>query len=680
MRPRNPPSLLIASLGILLLTATVRAGQWIPVGPPGGDVRSLAVDPLDPQRVYLGTAEGMLYRSDVGGLDWQRLQPGFPRRGQSLDAIVVSPVGTLLVGFWDVRGQGGGAAVSTDQGRTFTLATSLEGESVRSLALAPSDPRRAVAGALSGVFASRDGGLSWRRISPEGHPELRNVESVAIDPRDPRVIYVGTWHLPWKTSDGGATWTPLHAGMVADSDVFTLTLDRRDPQRIFATACTGIHRSTDGALHWTRVRGIPLSSQRTRAFAQDQLHPDSFYAGTTEGLWISDDDTRTWRVATTARDIVVNALAALPDGTLLVGSEGAGVLRSCDHGRTWAASNSGFSERFVSRIVFDSVGQRVLVGVRGDRSHGGVLAAPTSRGPWTQLGVGLAGREILSLATAEAFVLAGTDEGLFTLHLADAVWRRLPLVHNGQETQPRVADIAVLPGPVLLAATPQGIFRSRDAGQSWQVTLAAQAGPMSALAVSPEDPTVVLLATRLGFWMSADAGSTWRATTGPKDAQVNAVAVLPGERHLIFVAANNGLYLSADLGRSWTRGGWGLPHSDLTGIAVHPDGRTAYVSDFKWGGVYRTEDRGQTWTKLTDSGLASDRIWTLGLAPAWPDEILAASLAGGLHLFTLRGERSAPDRAAVPSGGVSANRLDLRASPARVRVSGFEQTGCIPHQ
>src|SRR6185503_8462253 len=49
---------------------------------------------------------------------------------------------------------------------------------------------------------------------------------------------------------------------------------------------------------------------------------------------------------------------------------------------------------------------------------------------------------------------------------------------------------------------------------------------------------------------------------------------------------------------------------------VHPDGRTVYVSDFKWGGVYRTEDRGQNWTRLTDDGLASDRVWTVGLDPA----------------------------------------------------------------
>lgn len=661
MHPTLLPSLLVASVGWLLWAPTAGAEQWIPVGPPGGDVRSLAVDPLDPRRIYLGTAEGVLYRSDVSGLVWQRLQPGFPRRGQSLDEMVVSPGGALLIGFWDVRGQGGGVAVSMDRGRTFTIAAGLEGESVRALALAPSDPRQAVAGTLSGVFASRDGGLSWHRISPPGHPELRNTESVAIDPRDPGVIYVGTWHLPWKTSDGGTTWTPLHDGMIDDSDVFTLTLDRRDPQRVFATACSGIHRSMNGGASWTTARGIPWSSRRTRAFAQDRLRPGTFYAGTTEGLWVSEDDSRSWRAAT-GRDIVVNALAALPDGTLLLGADGAGVLRSRDGARSWTSSNSGFSERFVSRIVFDSLGQRVLAGVWGDRQHGGVLAAPAPRGPWTRLGVGLEGREILSLAAAGALVLAGTDEGLFSLSLADAVWRRVPLVPLGRQKQPRVADVAALRAGVLLAATSFGVFRSGDAGLSWQLALGELAGLAGSLATSLDDPGAVVLATRLGLWISSDAGTTWRSVAGPKDVQVNAVTIVPGEPREIFTATKDGLYRSADLGRSWTRGGWGLPHSDLTGLAAHPDGRTVYVSDFKWGGVYRTEDRGRTWARLTDSGLASDRVWALGLDPARPDELLAAPLAGGLHLFTPR-RSSRATAAVVPSSSSAAGGAGRREKP-----------------
>ena len=142
------------------------------------------------------------------------------------------------------------------------------------------------------------------------------------------------------------------------------------------------------------------------------------------------------------------------------------------------------------------------------------------------------------------------------------------------------------------------------------------------------------------------------------------MAILRGEPRLILAAANDGLYRSADLGRTWARDGWGLPHSDITGLAVHPDGRTAYVSDFRWGGVYRTGDRGQTWTKLPDSGLASDRAWTVGLDPASPDQLLAASLAGGLHLFIDRPtQRPGSDRPSVPAVARDLPRLSDKLRP-----------------
>src|SRR4051812_17447252 len=96
----------IVSLTLILVgeARCVEAGSWIPVGAPGGNVRALAPDPRDPERIYLGTADGILYRSTDGGVSWQRQSPGFPLRGCSLDEIVVDPRGTVFVGYWDVHG------------------------------------------------------------------------------------------------------------------------------------------------------------------------------------------------------------------------------------------------------------------------------------------------------------------------------------------------------------------------------------------------------------------------------------------------------------------------------------------------------------------------------------------------------------------------------------------------
>jgi photosystem II stability/assembly factor-like uncharacterized protein len=624
----------VAVAALLLCSASSAAlAAWQPVGgPPGGDVRSLAVDPRRPTTLYLGTTDGFLYRSDDGGSSWRRPEPGFPLRGMSLDDLVVAPSGALLVGYWEVAGSGGGVARSTDGGRSFTLLGGIAGESVRAVALAPSAPRQIVAGAISGVFLSTDDGESWDRISPRGHADLRNVESVAVDAADPRVIFAGTWHLPWKTPDGGRSWRPSHAGIIDDSDIFSLSFDRRAPQTMYATACSGIYRSLDAGARWSKIRGIPGSARRTRAFTQDPERPEVLYAGTTEGLWVSEDAGGSWRRATAAA-LVVNAIATLPGGVVLVGSDGAGVLRSGDRARSFSASNAGFTERFVSRLVFDAPAKRVLATIAGDRYWSGVLTAPSPAGPWTRLGDGIEGREVLAVAPVAGEVLAGTDDGLYLSAAHCGQWRRLAVSVDGLELRARVLDLTSLPAGVLLAATDQGLLRSADTGASWSRQTLGLARSIAALAPSPKHPELVLAATALGVFRSSDAGASWTATARAlPEGRLHALRFLP-DGDAVVAATTRGLYKSLDGGASWYRRGGGLPLSDITGLAVSPDGRTLWASDYSLGGVYRSDDAGETWRRETTAGLPGERVWALAADPAGGG-VVAAPPSGGLHLLS----------------------------------------------
>ncbi len=628
------PSFSFALASCLLASRGAGAEAWVPVGPPGGDVRSLAADPRDPRVVYLGTAHGVLYRSEDGGGRWQRLAPGFPQHGMSLDDLVVGPDGTLYVAYWELDGPGGGVARSDDGGRHFTALPGPTGDAsqgVRALALAPGDPRVLVAGTSRGVFRSEDAGASWRRISPEGHAEIRNVNSVALDPRDARVVYIGTWHLPWKTADAGASWRPAKAGMIEDSDIMTMNLDRRDPEVVFATACSGIYRSANAGGLWSRIRGIPSSSRRTRAFAQDPTRPERLYAGTTEGLWISDDS-HTWQLVT-RKDLVVNAVLPLPGGVVLLGCDGAGVLKSTDRGRTFTASNEGFSTRFVSDVVVDGASGRVYAGIRHDRWHGGVLTAPRAEGPWVNLGTGLEGREVLSLAEAgeglDQVVLAGTDDGLFLYAAHCGVWRRLPTVVDGLDVHPRVVHVAAASPRALAAATPAGLLVSRNGGESWERRALGLAADVSAVAFSDRAPFLLMAATALGVFRSDDLGRSFvQVSNGLAGAAVAGLAFLPGDPQVLFATTPIGLLRSADAGQTWARHGAGLPFSDITGLAFAADRRTVFASDFQKGNIYGSADGGQTWSPLPSEGLRGDRVWAL--AQGRDRRLLAATAGGGL--------------------------------------------------
>ncbi len=623
----------MAMLSSILLSAalaTEAIPQWRPVGPTGGDVRALATDPREPDRVYLGTADGVAYRSDDGGRRWQRLTPGFPTRGMSLDSMVVDPRGRVLAAYWEVEGQGGGVARSLDGGTSFTALPGIQGESVRALALAPSNPDILVVGTLTGVFRSEDGGDTWSRSSPAGHPEIRNVESVAVDPVDPRIVYAGTWHLPWKTQDAGKTWRAIHAGMIDDSDVFTIVLDRRTPRTVYATACSGIYRSLDAAGRWTKLRGIPSSSRRTRSFAQEPRRDTTLYAGTTEGLWVSEDDAATWRLRT-SKLLVVNSVVTTRDA-VLIGADAAGVLRSED-GRDFAASNDGFAEHLVSRLVF--AGGRLVAGISGDRQHSGVLVAARPEGPWAKLGVGLEGREVLALAVAGDEVLAGTDDGVFISVSHCGEWRRLPTVEDALDLHPRAADVTASgDGRLLLAATSRGLLRSDDAGAHWRRQRLGLAEAVTAVALSPRDPQLALATTPLGVFRSRDGGANWQPLAqGVGTGEIRALRYLPSDDRIVFAATRGGLLRSADGGRSWERRGAGLPLSDIAGLDFGEDGRSVYASDFRNGGLFVSRDAGASWAAFPTDGLSSPRVFAVAADPATPGRLFVGASTGGLHVL-----------------------------------------------
>jgi hypothetical protein len=72
------------------------------------------------------------------------------------------------------------------------------------------------------------------------------------------------------------------------------------------------------------------------------------------------------------------------------------------------------------------------------------------------------------------------------------------------------------------------------------------------------------------------------------------------------------------------------------------DGRTVYASEFTQGGLWRSEDAGETWAAVPTEGLATTRIWTLAVDPESPGRLLAATPSGGLHWWSSAGPSPFP--------------------------------------
>ena len=206
----------------------------------------------------------------------------------------------------------------------------MHGKSIRAMAIAASDSKTLVAGALDGVFRSTDGGKNWQKIS-SSNQEIHNIESIAVDPKNPDVVYAGTWHLAWKTDDGGASWHHINKGMIEDSDVFSIIVDSTNPSVVFASACSGIYKSQSAGDSFQKIQGIPFSARRTRVLKQDPSNPAIVYAGTTEGLWKTTDAGKTWNRVSNS-DVVVNDVMVDPRNSqrVMLATDRAGVLASDD--------------------------------------------------------------------------------------------------------------------------------------------------------------------------------------------------------------------------------------------------------------------------------------------------------------------------------------------------------------
>ncbi|HYL92445.1 MAG TPA: transcriptional regulator, partial [Alphaproteobacteria bacterium] len=596
--------------GILL------AQPWHAVGPDGGTVRSLALDPANPERIFLGTSAGTLYLSNDSGFSWSRLSHLGGPAEMALDKIVIDPKNSdlIYVAAWNVESPltDGDLFRSRDGGKTWQPTPDLHGKSVRALALSVSDPNTLVAGTLDGVFRSRNQGESWRRISPENHAEIKNLASIAIDPANPDIIYAGTWRLPWKTEDGGASWHSIRKGVIEDSDVFSIVVDSANPSNIYISACSGIYRSEVAGELFRKIQGIPYSARRTRVLRMDPADHSTVYAGTTEGLWKTTDAGAKW-TRTTGANLVVNDVLIDPRNSkrVLLATDRSGVMVSQDGGLTFAPSNRGFSHRQVASLLVDRQDPALLyAGLLNDKEFGSVYVSPDEGLNWKQISEGLDGRDVYVLRQApDRSVIAGTNRGLFLLAPSASAWVPLNVAPAAKSEKPRpnldtqsAADAAMnlqVRGLELTlqrwyAATPAGLFASSDHGQSWGKV--ALPGIRELVGISASDHIAVAIG-RGQAAVSLDQGETWLSRKGP-DGEVFANCVAVDQDRVIWLGAREGVYRSADDGESWKPVS-ALPLSDVIAIELDEANHRMFAVGASSTNIFESRDSGRTWRPVS---------------------------------------------------------------------------------
>jgi photosystem II stability/assembly factor-like uncharacterized protein len=163
--PARPSTLWVAETRDRLWKSTDGGEHWTEIRPQGlrraGTPRSLAIDPSNPARLYLGTDRSLsddrperVWRSDDGGLSWRPWGRGMPAGSWTTDLLIDPQQPSLLyISVWDQSGSASGVYQSRDGGRKFIpLKDGLPGR-VLHLILDPRDSRKLYAGTeWNGVY------------------------------------------------------------------------------------------------------------------------------------------------------------------------------------------------------------------------------------------------------------------------------------------------------------------------------------------------------------------------------------------------------------------------------------------------------------------------------------------------------------------------------------------------
>lgn len=341
-------------------------------------------------------------------------------------------------------------------------------------------------------------GLQWRLIGPYRGGKATMASGV---PGNPAVYYFGTAGSGvWKTVDGGQVWRCVSDSMRLTS-IGAIAVAPSHPDTVYVGAAgvgpsAGLYRSTDGGVHWDHV------ALQGHAVSYILIDPHN-------------------------ADLV---MAAAGDS---------GVVRTTDGGKTWKSTLPDTKVGGVW-LVFDPDNPRnvyagtrlIAAGGRGGAAGGGRGAPPVTT-PATDSQIYRSKNEGATWSKTSPDGLPGGNFGTIALALAPGTQGK------------RVYDYVA-----------QGMFRSDDGGAHWARATddprLIGGGQFHDVIVDPRNANI-LFATQTSLYRSTDAGKTWESYTGaPSGADFNFLWIDPTNDEYMILAVDQGTEISMDGGRTWT--------------------------------------------------------------------------------------------------------------------------------
>lgn len=301
---------------------------------------SIALHPTNPKILYVATNDAV-YKSRDGGDSWEKF-PSFSARRVTTVAIDPQLPATVYAGT-----MGDAVYKSPDGGQHWlphNVGLKEHVSFVNQFVFHPALSEKIYAATTVGAFYTKDAGREWEERM-NGMKEVHIVTAIAINPKDPSVLYGGTTGGMYRSEDGAMNWKKINNGLIPESELMAsmalgvnaIEIDHINPDIVYAGTTKGLYRTTNKGESWERIgQSIPEPF-----ISSIVLHPSDssiLYVGGTGGVWKSDDSGKTWAPRIEGLfSLNIRALAMEPKDlrTLYAGTNGSGLYRSTDAGRTW---------------------------------------------------------------------------------------------------------------------------------------------------------------------------------------------------------------------------------------------------------------------------------------------------------------------------------------------------------
>jgi len=353
--------------------------------------------------------------------------------------------------------------------------------------------------------------LEWRCIGP-----FRGGRTVAATgvPNNPNLFYIGVNNGGvWKTTDAGRTWVPIFDGQPTGS-IGALAVAPSNPNVIYVgsgeglrrpdlSTGDGIYKSTDAGKTWQHL-GL-RDGQQITSILIDPQDPNRVFV----------------------------AVLGHPYGP----NSERGVFRSTDGGATWQKILYKDDDTGAADLAFDPKNPQIIY----------TDLWSSRRPPWTT-----------------GNPLEGHTGGLFKSTDGGETWH--PLTKGLPTNAQGLGRIGFGISPsspnriyALVDAAPEvgGLYRSDDAGESWQrvnheARIWGRGSDFAWVRVSPENPDIIYICNT-STYRSTDAGTSFTAIKGaPGGDDYHTVWINPEDPKIILLAADQGATISVNGGATWS--------------------------------------------------------------------------------------------------------------------------------